>query len=136
MLIICRDTANSDKSLIEICQAKKYLPKADTVLTWLAEGNEHSQNYARVKLQQMDFLAHQIIEIADTEENPNKAKNMIDARKWLCGKLHPKKYGDRLELNGSIETPQRDIASLETALAISAVCKRIMEKAQLLEHKE
>ena len=40
--------------------------------------------------------------IADNEEDINRAKVMIDARKWTASKLKPKKYGDRIskEISG------------------------------------
>jgi hypothetical protein len=136
MLIICRDTAFSDLSLKAICDAKSYLPTPTTVLQWLSEGGAWSEQYVHAKSAQTDFMAHQVVELSDSGKDPKTVKNQMEARMWYTSKLNPKKYGDKLELNGSIETPQRDIASLETALAISAVCKRIMEKAQLLEHKE
>lgn len=52
-----------------------------------------------------DTLAEEIISIADSEDNYGKARNQIDARKWLAGKRAPKKYGDRIDVNveGSID---------------------------------
>lgn len=46
-----------------------------------------------------DVLADEIIHIADTEPDPQKAKNQISARQWYASKLMPRKYGDRLELS-------------------------------------
>lgn len=131
MLVICREISSSDSSLDKICDAKKYLPVASTVISWVAEGGRWSEQYAYAKQAQADYLAHQVIDIADTDTDAKKAKNRIEARIWYASKLNPKKYGDKLELNGSIESTGRDVASLETALAIAAVCNRIMAKAEL-----
>jgi hypothetical protein len=77
--------------------------------------------YARAKEQQADLLAEEIIEIADDSSkdlqgyddynNPienkefvNRSKLRVDARKWVASKLKPKKYGDKLELDGGIHT--------------------------------
>ena len=131
MLIICRDTAHSDKSLIEICKAKCYLPKADTVQTWLGEASDrglmYAQMYARAKDQQIDYVAFDTMRIAEGE-NTNKARNMIDARKWLAAKLNPRKYGDRLEFTGALDIT-RDVSSLETALAVSSLLEKIAARA-------
>ena len=51
--------------------------------------------------EQADFHADEIIEIADTEPDPNKARVRIDARKWKAAKMQPKKYGDKIDLNHS-----------------------------------
>ena len=46
-----------------------------------------------------DHLADEIVQIADTELDPQKARNMITSRTWLASKLKPRSYGERLELN-------------------------------------
>ena len=43
----------------------------------------------------MDFYAEDVVEIADNEPDPVKARVRVDARKWIASKLLPKKYGDR-----------------------------------------
>ena len=40
-----------------------------------------------------EFDAEEIIK----PEHINRAKLRIDTRKWMAGKLRPKKYGDKLE---------------------------------------
>ena len=67
---------------------------------------EFSEQYARAREVQADVLADEVIEIADTEPDPNRARVMIDARKWLAGKLRPKKYGDHLKLDHTVESNQ------------------------------
>ena len=130
-LIICHHTASSSKSLDEICAQRKYLPHADTFRRWIADGGEECRKYAQAKDAQADYLAFETIYIADTEKNPNKARNMIDARKWIASHLNPRKYGDKLELGGSIDVQTRDVRSLETALAISALLQSIADRAGL-----
>ncbi len=57
------------------------------------------EQYARAQMSQAENFAEEIIEIADTEENPQKARNQIDARKWFASKVKPNKFGDRIDLN-------------------------------------
>lgn len=53
----------------------------------------------RARVLRVESLAQEVIEIADTEEDPQKARNMIDARKWYASKIAPKTYGDRVDVN-------------------------------------
>ena len=78
---------------------------------------DFSERYARARERQADFLAAQVVEIADTVREGKKvrisqkdgtteehgdmvdrSRLMMDARKWLASKLAPKKYGDKLQL--------------------------------------
>jgi len=66
-------------------------------MRWLADdqdGNRREQ-YARARDAQSDVIADEILMIADTEEDAQKARVRIDARKWLAGKMKPKVYGDK-----------------------------------------
>jgi hypothetical protein len=57
------------------------------------------------------MVADEIIYIADTEPDPNKARVRIDARKWWASKVNKKDYGDRVSAEvsgpdgGPIQTP-------------------------------
>jgi hypothetical protein len=35
-------------------------------------------------------------------ENIRRAQLRIDARKWMAGKLRPKKYGEKLDIDGTL----------------------------------
>lgn len=88
------------KSIRAICK-RKGMPAMSTVFKWLSQDEEFAEQYARAKDQQADNLFEEVLEIAD-EAKPETvavAKLKIDARKWMAGKLRPKKYGDKLELD-------------------------------------
>jgi hypothetical protein len=92
---ICEEIAQG-RSLRSICTAKDK-PSVGTVMRWLAddEGGELREQYARARDAQSDVIADEILMIADTEDDPQKARVRIDARKWLAGKMKPKVYGDK-----------------------------------------
>jgi hypothetical protein len=92
---ICEEIAQG-RSLRSICTAKD-MPSVGTVMRWLAEdeGGELREQYARARDAQSDVIADEILMIADTEDDPQKARVRIDARKWLAGKMKPKVYGDK-----------------------------------------
>lgn len=122
---ICEQIATTSKSLKTICK-QEGMPSVRTVLNWLFEGNKEDarpelkaflRQYAYSKEEQADFLAEEIIEIADDGSNDlmtiqkgdmsyevenkevtNRSRLRVDARKWIASKLKPKKYGDKLDL--------------------------------------
>lgn len=55
--------------------------------------------YARALEIKADLLADEVITIADTAEDSQKARNQIDVRKWVASKLYAQRYGERIDLN-------------------------------------
>lgn len=100
------------------------MPSYATVQRWLSEESEFQEKfqeiYARARSDQADTLADEIIEIADNDkgdyriaygkdgkpfvkvdhENVHRSKLRVDARKWIASKLKPKRYGERLGIEG------------------------------------
>lgn len=121
---ICEQIAEG-KSLRTICAAKDK-PKMSTIFRWLADDarKEFREQYVRAREAQADALFDEILNIADTPLIGVKTKTnekgetetthgdmiehrrlQVDARKWMAGKLRPKKYGDKLELAGDQDSP-------------------------------
>jgi hypothetical protein len=114
---ICEALADG-MSLRKLC-AQPAMPSMTTVMRWLADEakQEFRLHYAHAREAQADLLASEILEIADdssgdiiTDKDGNtrvdrefvaRARLRVDARKWLAGKLAPKKYGDRIEHTGT-----------------------------------
>lgn len=55
--------------------------------------------YARAQKARSELAVDEIVEIADNETDPQRARNRIDARKWFASKIQPSKYGERLDVN-------------------------------------
>ena len=87
--------ADSGIGLSQACKAHKC--STASVFRWIERSEDHRLRYARAREDQAEYLADQIIEIADTCEDANKARLQIDARKWTAAKLRPKRYGDNLK---------------------------------------
>lgn len=100
---ICRELADG-LSLKAICDADD-MPSRETVYQWLHDDKAFSDSYARAREEQADHYADDIIEIADTEPDPQKARVRIDARKWVASKLKPGKYGDKVTVGGDPDNP-------------------------------
>lgn len=77
-------------------------------------------------------MAAQVIDIADDSDDPIKARNRIDARKWLASKLRPQEYGDKIEINANVNNRLDTAAILAEARrrrdeAIEGDCQRVDE---------
>lgn len=98
---ICSQIAEG-KSLRTICDDDS-MPTRETVRVWLRDNDVFSAQYARARDEQADYYADEIIEIADTEKDPQKARVRVDSRKWVASKLKPKRYGDKLDLDATVD---------------------------------
>ena len=99
---ICEELA-AGKHLHMICK-EDWAPGERTVYQWLDKNPEFAQMYAHARERQQEVLAAEVILIADTVKDAAVARNMMDARKWYAGKVAPKKWGDRVEIDAKIET--------------------------------
>jgi len=90
----------------------------DTFNEWLKEDKNISDQYARACEQRADTIFEEILDIADETskdtiytdkgEIPNsewmqRSRLRVDARKWMLGKMNPKKYGDKIQTEHSGE---------------------------------
>lgn len=110
---ICQRIADGE-SLRSIC-AGDAMPATSTVFKWLNEQPVFSEQYARAREAQADTLFDEMLDIADDARNDwmerrgeddagwvangehiQRSKLRLDARKWMAGKLQPKKYGERV----------------------------------------
>ena len=93
---VCKRIAKG-QSLRKACKGTE-TPSKSTVLQWLVDDKTGtlSDQYARARETQADHYFDQVIEIADKAKD---ARLQVDARKWVAGKLRPKKYSDKIDLN-------------------------------------
>lgn len=102
---ICERLADG-KSLRAIHAEDKTLPSMATTLKWLAEYPDFARQYAHAREAQADTLVDQMLDIADDKTlDPKDRRVRIDTRKWLAGKMKPKKYGDKLLVGEDADNP-------------------------------
>ena len=93
------------KSLRAICESNN-IPRR-SVFKWLEVDEDFMHQYTRARQEQADTIFDEILEIADESkadkgkdgvdhENIQRPRLRIDARKWMAGKMRPKKYGDHI----------------------------------------
>lgn len=91
------------------------LPSFRTFLEWVEKDESLSKQYARAMEIRAAGIFDQMLDIADesnadidiTEDGKirvngelvQRSRLKIDARKWVLGKMNPKKYGDKVELD-------------------------------------
>jgi ribosomal protein L16 Arg81 hydroxylase len=137
---ICEELATTSKSLRTICK-QEGMPTVRTVLSWLSQGEKSDADekyrlflhqYVRAREAQADFLAEEIIEIADDGSNDlmtitkgdrsyeaenkevtNRSRLRVDARKWIASKLKPRKYGDKIDMNHQGQISLNQITGME-----------------------
>lgn len=70
----------------------------------LIKDDSRLNKYARATEMRAERLADETIKIADSESTDvNRDRLRVDTRKWLLAKLHPKKYGERIDMTSGNE---------------------------------
>lgn len=112
---ICERIADGE-SLRSICEDEN-MPSRSTVFKWLSRIEAFADQYTHAREAQADAIFDDILNIADDARNDwmerhgedgigwkengealRRSVLRIDARKWMAGKLRPKKYGEKLAL--------------------------------------
>lgn len=121
---ICDIISTNTIGLHRLVKNYNDLPAVSTIMLWLANDKDFSEQYARARETQADLLADEIIEIADDTVNDskftengeienkewiNRSRLRVDARKWKASKLAPKKYGDKVDVTTGGEKIQNPI---------------------------
>lgn len=119
---ICQRIADGE-SLRSICSDKD-MPDKSTVLKWLSQSPAFASQYAHARELQADAIFDEVLDIADDGRNDwmeangkddegwkqngeaiQRSKLRIDARKWMAGKLRPKKYGEKTLIGSDPDNP-------------------------------
>lgn len=133
-LEICRLIAEGE-ALRSICK-RDGMPVRSAVHQWLLEHAEFAKQYETAQSLRADSLFDECLEIADDSSRDTVTKTRadgttyegfdfdhiarsrlrVDTRKWVCARMVPKKYGDRVlnEITGKDGGPidHRDVSSL------------------------
>lgn len=115
------EEGNSLRSVL----SKKDMPSRYTFFEWLKDDDGKANQYARACEVRADGIFEDILEIADNSSNdtiytdkgeiPNsewiaRSRLKVDARKWMLGKMNPKKYGEKIQQEHSGDVTQTIIS--------------------------
>lgn len=119
----------------------KPAPTSSTFAEWLDKDDNLAKRYARATLIRADLIFEDILSIADenyrdtyVDDNGiertdhdvvQRSKLRIDARKWYLSKMHPTKYGDKL-----------DVTSGNKAITVPAVIGMVIKNETNVESTE
>lgn len=161
---VCELIGNG-RTLTSICE-EEGMPAYSTVMYWLSEAEREKregtakrkyvgilERYAHAREKQADHLFEECLDIADSVpleatinattgkvtlkgEDYARARLRIDTRKWMAGKLRPKKYGDSLELKGDKENPITQPAG-DTTISIAQLItdKLVIKRNEKLDEE-
>ena len=104
------------------------MPSSKTFYIWLESDEEKVKQYARACEDRQEKLLDEILQISDNTEFDTKtvgdgaevpnhewisrSKLKVDSRKWLLGKLNPKKYGNTVDITSGGDKIKQQILSI------------------------
>lgn len=111
----------------EYRETEPNFPSAATVRLWFVADQPagFAHRYVRAREAQAEAWSDSILDLADATDRDtktvtredgsqyevadhewmNRSRLRVDTRKWLMAKLHPTRYGEKLELSGNAERP-------------------------------
>ncbi|MCY7291336.1 MAG: hypothetical protein LH615_04055 [Ferruginibacter sp.] len=121
---IVLDCIRNGESLIGCLRSRsrQEVPNSSTWNEWLNGDEELANRYARACEERADLIFEEILDIADDKSQDSiitdsgnvvfnnefaaRSRIKIDARKWMLGKMNPKKFGDKIqqEFSGELKT--------------------------------
>ncbi|WP_333676760.1 terminase small subunit protein [Dyella sp.] len=124
------------------------MPDKSTIIRWLGDHEDFRDQYARAREIQAMLMEDEILEIAEDSRNDwveregkdgktelvfndelvKRARLRIDARKWLMGKMAPKRYGERVAVTG------KDGGAVKHEHAIASVLDEIDGEGTGIRH--
>lgn len=136
---------SSQKSIRKACEIAGISTK--TYMKWLSESEHYAHAHARAMEERADSMFEDILNISDENGEDTRfiedgteitnhdviqrAKLRVEARKWMLGKMQPKKYGDKLDLTSDGEK----ISSNNNAPDLSHLSVEELKTLQLLQSK-
>ena len=88
------DLMSEGQSCVKACEASGL--KRSTFLSWVLDNTAGlGDRYARARDLQIRAMESDILTAADdADEDPNRSRLKVDARKWIMSKVAPRTYGD------------------------------------------
>lgn len=99
---ICRRIALGE-TLTEICNSPD-MPRRDMIYAWRASNKEFSDAYALAREDQAHSWADKIKDLLKETDSTNwkSHQTQINALQWLCARLHPHQYSDKLQITADV----------------------------------
>ena len=99
------------------------MPDKATIFRWLPKYPDFRDQYAKACEARTQYLADELLDIADGDGDVQRDRLRVDTRKWVLSKLQPKKYGNKVtaEITGADGGPVQteEMSSLEIARRVA-----------------
>lgn len=130
---IC-DLLTEGKSLRKICMGDDF-PHASTVYVWLDRFPSFADKYTRAREAATEDMLEDILEIADEKGiDPQEKRVRIDTRKWVMGRLKPKKYGDKQQVE--VGNKEGEALKVESTADNAALALQLAEALRVAGMKD
>lgn len=122
---ICETISNTRLGIRDLCKMNPNWPNANTIMEWKIRHPFFGELYARAKQSQAEILVDEILEIANNESRDllsgangelrannaaiHRDRLKIDTIKWLAGKLAPRIYGDKIQVEKVDSSQDEDV---------------------------
>lgn len=84
--------------------------------------------YVRAQQSRAEMFMEQMVEIADTVEDAQRARNMIEVRSRYAAKMKPNKFGDRIDLNVN--------STVDIRMALDSAANRMRQVLDITQQSE
>lgn len=113
-------------TLTKVCK-KEGMPSYTTVVKWLQKNEKFKEDYQFARNVGYEKMSDDLLDIADNKEgdikedgkvdweNINRARLMVDTRKWLLSHALPKKYGSKTtqEITQTVTKVEKPLSDTE-----------------------
>ena len=121
--LICKGLTEG-RSLKRMTEEDENIPAMSTIFEWIWGNPEFSEKYTKARQVQAEGFVDEIMDISDKggvfhyDQDGNKkidpasiqrARLMVDTRKWYASKIIPKIYGDQAKNMLSVTVDNKDV---------------------------
>lgn len=109
----------------------------NTVLNWINAEPQRAADYARAREDRADFVFDQLDEVSNKAQRARTAVAVAGLRlksdniKWKLGRMNPKKYGDKIEIDQRTTLTDLTEEQLDARLAALEAKRRAAEAADV-----
>lgn len=105
-----------------------------TVKLRIAADDGLSALYARAREEFAQEMVSRMMEIAETQEDVQRARLMCDNIKWYAARVLPKQFGDRQEIEHTGKAFERALPdSIETARRVAFMLEDVSRKLEVTQ---
>lgn len=106
----------------------------DTFYEWLKQFTEISDQYARACEDRAESIFEEILNITDKAMidmvEVQQARLKVDARKWMLGKMMPKKYGDKIDISADVNSNINTTQTIDLSSVPTSVLQELLKHSQ------